>query len=174
MCDWPAAGPSRILDNLSREDYTTAAARRIHGNRIVAEKLNDIRSIAERYGVRRLDLFGSAVGNEFDLEFVPTPPDGRADSYVGLIEELRNCSADRSICSSPERFVTRISNVESKLPGSHCMKQPDARKYLYEARCSPSLRPVSRWRGIWRSRPTLRTNCRIPQPADSRVCIHRR
>lgn len=59
------------------------------------------RSIAElcrRYGVRRLDLFGSAVGEDFDtsssdldfmVEFAETGPKGAADRYFGLQDELQ-------------------------------------------------------------------------------------
>jgi predicted nucleotidyltransferase len=66
-------------------------------NRIVTEKASALRSLAERHGVRRLCLFGSAVREDFDpatsdidflVEFIPNPPAGRANSYFGLLEDL--------------------------------------------------------------------------------------
>lgn len=57
----------------------------------------DLEEICERYGVRRLDLFGSAVENAFDPEksdldfvvsFAPRTPPDLFDRYFGLREEL--------------------------------------------------------------------------------------
>ena len=51
-----------------------------------------------RYGVLRLDLFGSAMGDDFKpdesdldllVEFEPMEPYARVDAYFGLPEELR-------------------------------------------------------------------------------------
>ncbi len=53
--------------------------------------------VCRRYGVERLDLFGSAVGNDFDpeqsdLDFVVSfercDPPGLFDRYFGLKEDL--------------------------------------------------------------------------------------
>jgi predicted nucleotidyltransferase len=57
-----------------------------------------ISDLCSRYGVRTLDVFGSAVDDRFDLqhsdvdfivEFSDTRPEGAADRYFGLLEELQ-------------------------------------------------------------------------------------
>ena len=58
-----------------------------------------IEGLCRRFGVRRLDLFGSAVaGSGFDpirsdvdfmVEFTDPRPEGAADRYFGLQEELQ-------------------------------------------------------------------------------------
>lgn len=64
---------------------------------IVARELPTIAVLCRRFRVRRLDLFGSAVGDRFDakrsdidllVEFEPLPPGGYADAYFGLREAL--------------------------------------------------------------------------------------
>lgn len=66
-------------------------------NRIVAERLDVLNSIAEKHGVQRLYLFGSALTDDFipfasDLDFLvefKAPAlHGRADRYFGLLEDL--------------------------------------------------------------------------------------
>jgi predicted nucleotidyltransferase len=63
----------------------------------VAHRLPDLEAICRRYGVRRLELFGSASGEEFnpetsDLDFLYEiePPTGMSyvDAYFGLREAL--------------------------------------------------------------------------------------
>lgn len=66
----------------------------------VGEKLDELRAICARFGVRRLELFGSAAGQRFDpassdldflVELAPPPGMTYADAYFGLkeaIEEL--------------------------------------------------------------------------------------
>ncbi len=52
--------------------------------------------VCQRFGVRRLALFGSALRPDFradsDLDFLvefgPMPPEERAKAYFGLLEEL--------------------------------------------------------------------------------------
>lgn len=57
----------------------------------------ELEALCRRYGVRRLELFGSAAkeserlrGNDLDflVEFDPLPPGGHANSYFGLLESL--------------------------------------------------------------------------------------
>lgn len=62
---------------------------------------NNREAIAEacaRYGVARLDAFGSALRDDFDrnesdvdllLELAPMEPYDRVDAYFGLLDELR-------------------------------------------------------------------------------------
>ena len=63
----------------------------------VAQQRDAIRGLCRRFGVRRLDLFGSAARGEFDpetsdLDFVATFADtqvpGFADRYLGFAEAL--------------------------------------------------------------------------------------
>jgi predicted nucleotidyltransferase len=64
---------------------------------IVEDRREEIAALCERYGVKRLDLFGSAAGDGFDpeasdLDFVVSferrdPPD-LFDRYFGLEEDL--------------------------------------------------------------------------------------
>lgn len=64
---------------------------------VVATKLTEIEEACRRFGVERLDLFGSALGETFDPErsdvdflvrFSATDPPMHADRYFGLLEEL--------------------------------------------------------------------------------------
>lgn len=62
-----------------------------------ADKKEELKSICERYGVSMLDLFGSAVGEDFDPEgsdldflvsFESRTPSSLFDRYFGLKKEL--------------------------------------------------------------------------------------
>jgi|ERR671932_1225301 predicted nucleotidyltransferase len=64
---------------------------------ILDDKREELKRICERYGVSRLDLFGSAVGEAFDtkrsdldfvVSFAPRIPARLFDRYFGLREEL--------------------------------------------------------------------------------------
>lgn len=66
--------------------------------RLVEEKHDDITRLCRRYAVRRLELFGSATGEDFEpetsdldflVEFQPLKPGEYADAYFGLPEELQ-------------------------------------------------------------------------------------
>lgn len=59
----------------------------------------DVVLLCQRYGVRRLDVFGSATGGGFDaarsdvdflVEFDPPPGMSRFDAYFGLKESLES------------------------------------------------------------------------------------
>jgi len=63
----------------------------------IRQKLSALRELCTRYGVRRLELFGSAATGGFDpgrsdldflVEFLPLEPGQHADAYFGLKEEL--------------------------------------------------------------------------------------
>lgn len=68
--------------------------------------------LARRYGVQRLELFGSAATGEFEegrsdldflVEFEPTGPEGFADRYFGLmegLEQLFGCAVDLVVDSA--------------------------------------------------------------------------
>ncbi len=65
---------------------------------VVQSRLDDVRSLCAKHHVRRLDLFGSATGQNFDdesdldfaVEFAPPPHVRLADAYFGLLEDLRS------------------------------------------------------------------------------------
>ena len=65
--------------------------------RLVEEKLETVEALCRRFHVARLELFGSATGNEFDearsdldflVEFQAPEPGSLADAYFGLLAEL--------------------------------------------------------------------------------------
>lgn len=65
---------------------------------IVDSQRQAIAQACRRHGVLRLDLFGSALGDDFKpyksdldflVEFEPMEPYSRVEAYFGLLEELR-------------------------------------------------------------------------------------
>jgi predicted nucleotidyltransferase len=61
----------------------------------------EIDDLCRRFGVRSLELFGSAARGDdqpgvsdldFLVEFQPQPPGGYADAYFGLLEALQDLS----------------------------------------------------------------------------------
>jgi predicted nucleotidyltransferase len=66
---------------------------------IVEANLPALRALCNRFGVRRLDLFGSAATGRFDparsdldflVEFEDTAPQGLRGAYFGLLEALES------------------------------------------------------------------------------------
>jgi predicted nucleotidyltransferase len=66
---------------------------------ILSEQLEAIRRICRLRNVLRLEVFGSAVSDRFDMErsdldllveFAPLPPTDHADAYFGLLEDLQD------------------------------------------------------------------------------------
>lgn len=64
---------------------------------IIEAKLPALRELCQRFGVRRLDLFGSAATGRFDpvrsdldflVEFEEPPSGGFSSGYFGLLEGL--------------------------------------------------------------------------------------
>lgn len=67
-------------------------------NPLIENHRSSITELCRRYGVHRLDLFGSAAGAGFDphlsdvdfmVEFTDRRPEGAADRYFGLYEALQ-------------------------------------------------------------------------------------
>jgi len=67
--------------------------------RMLEKKRAAIEELCTRYGVSRLDVFGSALRDDFQpgesdldllVEFGPMDPYKRADSYFGFLDELRS------------------------------------------------------------------------------------
>jgi hypothetical protein len=81
-------------------------------NTIISERRTEIEGLCRRYGVSRLELFGSAAAGQdrpdesdldFLVEFGPFPPGGYADAYFGLresLEELFGRPADLVVASA--------------------------------------------------------------------------
>jgi uncharacterized protein len=64
---------------------------------VIAQHRSEIVEICRRHHVRRLELFGSAAGDDFDVdrsdvdflvEFEPLADGQHADAYFGLLESL--------------------------------------------------------------------------------------
>ena len=64
---------------------------------VIETKLPGIRALCRKHGVRKLSVFGSATGDEFDpsrsdvdvlVDFVPMTPEGHSAAYFRLIGEL--------------------------------------------------------------------------------------
>jgi uncharacterized protein len=66
-------------------------------NAVITERRADLDQICRKFQVRKLALFGSALGSEFDeersdvdllVDFLPMDPRQRVDAYFGLLQEL--------------------------------------------------------------------------------------
>jgi predicted nucleotidyltransferase len=66
-------------------------------NAVIDNRRDEVAALCRRVGVRQLDLFGSAVRDDFDpersdldflVEFDPLPPARYADAYFALKEGL--------------------------------------------------------------------------------------
>jgi len=66
-------------------------------NPLLTERRSEVEALCRRYGVRRLELFGSAAAGtyrvgesdlDFLVEFASLPSGGYADAYFGLLESL--------------------------------------------------------------------------------------
>jgi predicted nucleotidyltransferase len=87
----------------------------------------EIGELCRRFGVRSLELFGSAArGNDqpgvsdldFLVEFQPEPPGGYADAYFGLLEALQELfgrSVDLVVASAIRNPFFRESVERTKV-----------------------------------------------------------
>jgi uncharacterized protein len=67
---------------------------------LITQHLDEVRALCEKYRVKRLTLFGSAVKGTFDeetsdldftVEFLPdTPPGGLHGPYFSLLQDLQD------------------------------------------------------------------------------------
>lgn len=66
---------------------------------LIEEKQAALEALCQRYGVQRLDLFGSAARDDFDpdrsdldfiVEFGPLPPGERGRAFFGLLLALED------------------------------------------------------------------------------------
>jgi len=95
----------------------------------VESKLSELAALCRRFGVRRLELFGSAAegrfdprGSDFDFlaEFDPAICGGYADRYFGLLTELERLFArkvdlvDTTALKNPY-FIRRIEQSRTLL-----------------------------------------------------------
>jgi uncharacterized protein len=100
---------------------------------IVEERWTEVAALCEKYGVKRLDLFGSAAGEGFDpeasdLDFVVSfeerDPPALFDRYFGLEEDLEGLFGRKvdlvmegALEKSP-RFARNVENTRVLLYGS--------------------------------------------------------
>jgi uncharacterized protein len=65
---------------------------------LIEDHREALRDLCERFGVRRLEIFGSAAAGRFDpdssdldflVDFSPVSPGLLADRYLGLLEALQ-------------------------------------------------------------------------------------
>lgn len=87
-----------------------------------------IDQLCRRYGVRRLDAFGSVLRDDFDpqrsdvdfvVEFVDTSPRGAADRYFGLLfglEELLRRRVDLVMSTAVTNSDLRDEIERSRVP----------------------------------------------------------
>jgi predicted nucleotidyltransferase len=94
---WIGAGLAPKLTGMS-DDRTAATG----GADVIEANLPAVRELCRRFGVRRLDLFGSAATGRFnpsrsDLDFLvqfeETTPSGFAGGYFGLLKALETLFA---------------------------------------------------------------------------------
>ncbi len=67
-------------------------------NHLIQDKREGLTRLCQRYNVRRLELFGSAAGSDFDpqtsdldflVEFKSCSPSEHYENYFGLLESLQ-------------------------------------------------------------------------------------
>lgn len=102
----------------------------------ISEHLDEIRALCERYGIRRLDLFGSALDRRFDeqtsdldflVDFADRSP-GYADRYLAVADGLEALFG---------RHVDLVTERSIRSPSFR--RSVDAsRKTIYDRRDSPS------------------------------------
>lgn len=99
---------------------------------LIQEKLTELQALCLKYRVERLDLFGSAAGDDFDpqasdfdflVEFETMPPVEHADSFFGLLEALERLFGRSIDLLEPEP-------IENPYLWQSIM---ESRKVLYEA-----------------------------------------
>lgn len=66
---------------------------------LIEDNRAELEVLCREYGVKRLEVFGSAVSGDFDgqssdldflVEFMPTDPAGHAKAYLGLLVALED------------------------------------------------------------------------------------
>lgn len=66
---------------------------------LIEQNRSQLQQLCRQFGVKRLELFGSAAGNDFDettsdldflVEFLPTDPAGHAHGYLNLLVALED------------------------------------------------------------------------------------
>jgi uncharacterized protein len=100
---------------------------------IVEDRRTEVAALCEKYGVKRLDLFGSAAGEGFgieasDLDFVVSfkerDPPNLFDRYFGLEEDLEDLFGRKvdlvmeGALEKSSRFARNVENTRVLLYGS--------------------------------------------------------
>ena len=96
-------------------------------NAAIEQHRAELERLCRRFGVRRLELFGSAVTGrdlpsrsdlDFLVEFAPLPPGTYADTYFGLheaLEQLFGRPVDLVVASAIRNPYFRQSVEQSKV-----------------------------------------------------------
>ncbi|MGH9202552.1 MAG: nucleotidyltransferase family protein [Vicinamibacterales bacterium] len=96
-------------------------------NADLTARTHEIASLCRRYGVRTLEVFGSAATGDYRLgqsdldflvEFEDSPPGGYADAYFGLLESLEDlfgCAVDLVVASAIKNPYFRESVERTKV-----------------------------------------------------------
>jgi predicted nucleotidyltransferase len=109
-------------------------------NSLIYQHRAALEGLCRRYGVQRLEVFGSAaVGGElsegsdldFLVEFASPPPGGYADASFGLLESLEALSGKPVALVVASAIRTRSSSRRLSKP-EPCFMQLEAKKYLYD------------------------------------------
>src|SRR5215211_8670805 len=96
---------------------------------IIEDRRAEVAALCERYGVKRLDLFGSAAGDGFDpeasdLDFVVSferrDPPGLFDRYFGLKEDLEVLLEAAGLTSLRRTPCSRTRTSQRASQGSGC------------------------------------------------------
>jgi len=97
-------------------------------NALIEQNRTPITELCRRYGVRRLDAFGSVLRDDFDpltsdvdfvVEFVDRSPRGAADRYFGLLfglEELLGRRVDLVMSTALTNPDLRAEIERSRVP----------------------------------------------------------
>lgn len=105
---------------------------------LVAEHLKEIAALCRRYGVRRLDLFGSAATGEFDratsdLDFVATFANTHVPGYA--VRYLDFAEALESLFGRPVDVLT-----ENMIAGPYFRESVETtRQPVYDERDTPAV-----------------------------------
>ena len=108
-------------------------------NKYLAQHMSEIRRLCERYGVVKLELFGSATGQEFDPEksdfdFIATFADKRPGTRFGF----RFLDFEKQLSALVGRPVDVISDQPLRNP-FFARTVNDSRKKIYESKRSEAV-----------------------------------
>lgn len=139
------------------------------------ERRTELEGLGRRFGVRRLEVFGSAATEAFHaedsdldflVEFEATASAGYTDRYLSLLESLQQLFADQWTWSSPPWSITTLTSGSPWSEARRCSIRLEAKKYLYDIQQAGD--PCLTHSSVARSSPTTgRTRCCAPPRSAS-------